>query len=371
MHNNKLESNNNPDDYFVAAIKKNTEESHVDSSKERTSKESLNSQEDREKSLTALEEMITFARKNLPTRLIKKITEHANSLIDLFYADRMRSTKNLLEETSKQIELKQTTITKLENIEMGISQVYMATLKNGKKAVIKPVSGEQTVKAMYTEGVHRAEAGDFYRREQASYEVAKAFGMGGLLPSVTMRKINNTDLKDVDPKIAKKLIGENCSVQEFAKNDGNINDFDDVRRYFTEKQQISFRQSENDMRILDIITWNADRHNGNWLFKENKKTDTVKIIPIDHGLTMAKQAIHHTYKNFDMPDDIVFENINEKTKKYIIAFSDSKESQNILKQKLQKTLNHDNISDIRSPARKLLKIFYKRFPTCLSRHSPR
>ncbi len=135
----------------------------------------------------------------------------------------------------------------------GMMDTYVVTLDNGAKGVWKPQKGENDA--------HRAgiKVGTYYKREAATYDVAKAVGLDDLVPPTVKRTIN----------------GKRGSLQEFqegAKVAKLI--FDDVERFDGEKDLARGA-------AFDYLIGHTDRHGGNWMLTDGK------LRMIDNGLAFG------------------------------------------------------------------------------------
>lgn len=125
----------------------------------------------------------------------------------------------------------------------GINQSFVVTYKDGGKAVWKPTTGEQDVPPWIPSGT-------MAKREAATYSLAKHIGVE-TVPETAMRRHD----------------GHDGSVQRWRdgvpsfKHDGPVD-------------RATFEQT----RLLDFVTGNSDRHDGNMLIGEHGKA-----IAIDNG----------------------------------------------------------------------------------------
>lgn len=117
----------------------------------------------------------------------------------------------------------------------GVNDVSVVTFSDGYKGIWKPVTGENSEEAL-----DLTPAGTMYKREVAAARVAEQMGM---------TVIPGTSIMEVD--------GVEGSVQEFVKGRPAYN--------FDHTDEVVRRSDAEQIRLLDFISGNIDRHSGNLL----------------------------------------------------------------------------------------------------------
>lgn len=154
----------------------------------------------------------------------------------------------------------------------GVNASSIATLEHEGaevKGVWKEASGEA---ARLRRNVP---AGTYYKREAASASLDTMLGEGAVVP----------------PTIARKIEGEDGSLQHFAKGAMNYKPGNKAAKMLdairAAKENLADNESFRRVFLLDALTGNDDRHGGNIMFKVAKLggKDTLRAVAIDNGLT--------------------------------------------------------------------------------------
>lgn len=177
-----------------------------------------------------------------------------------------------------------------ENKEPRLRRKYAS-----KVAVFKPEDEETGANHSSGIGTHNPERagmliGGGARRERAAYLLDKnvnrfshvpetALVYSNLVPINSKTTIKNNESKKLDIKNNDNYVRKRGSLQRFQESDGNADDRPDLVRLASASQVHA-------IGILDLRVFNTDRHGGNILCRKDKDDNIVRLIPIDHGLTL-------------------------------------------------------------------------------------
>ncbi len=183
----------------------------------------------------------------------------------------------------------------------GITKTVLLELADGLQGVFKPASGERYVQdqtapeglSIGGEGVIKAgvdrgtnfvrkgvDAGTYWRREIAAYDVAEALGFGDLVPVTTMREHE----------------GDVGSMQNFAGGAQDACKLSHTERYDGD-------EDASRAAAFDYLIGHMDRHSGNWMAKDGK------LILIDNGLSFPKKYVDRDYFNMKLWNYATEENL--------------------------------------------------------------
>lgn len=137
------------------------------------------------------------------------------------------------------------------------NDVILVDIKDDGKGIFKPKYGEQKD---LRDGV---KAGTYFLRERATYLVDLFLGLD-LVPPTTIREIDN----------------QAGSIQQFVE---------DASVSFLYEGAIK-KEWRIKLAVLDYVVWNSDRHEGNFLIKN----DGTRIFAIDNGLTFGPDSYAYT-----------------------------------------------------------------------------
>jgi len=154
--------------------------------------------------------------------------------------EKTQETKN--QSTDTKSDLTSVQIHKTQSLGGGTNEVKLVHLADGSKAVFKPTSGESGVNE--SPGIPWKTE---YRREAASYSLAKDLGID-TVPETTTRKIKGSD----------------GSIQRWV--DGTI---------VKDHNGPIDRHSVEQIRLLDFVSGNDDRHSGNMIISADGKAHAI------------------------------------------------------------------------------------------------
>lgn len=145
-----------------------------------------------------------------------------------------------------------------KNLGGGVNQTVLLDFGNG-KGVFKPSSGEKRCR-------YSVPVGTYYKREVATYDMAKLMGMSDLVP----------------PTVVREHKGLTGSIQAFVTNAVEAQKKGDGE-YKNGKASGGKWNGERDLAraaALDFATLNTDRHDKNWMVH-----GSGKLFLIDNGLS--------------------------------------------------------------------------------------
>lgn len=217
----------------------------------------------------------------------------------------------------------------VEKLKGGVNLVQLLELEGDGSAIFKPQKGEVGARLGFESAL--------YKRERAAYLVDRFFGLN-LVPSTIIREIK----------------GEIGSVQQFIPDakEGML---------LTQQEFQSYKEDLKKLWIFDYIIWNADRHSGNFIFKDNK------LYAIDHGMAFAEiQHKAHWYEAFfdePIPQDLIesFERLYpylDDIKKQSSIWDDN---ERLLKEMLLELLENNRSVDACLGRMRLIRIFLRRY----------
>lgn len=170
----------------------------------------------------------------------------------------------------------------------GANDSELHTLKDGSQVVFKPKKGERSLR-------EAVKAGTYYKREAATYDVARVMGVDDLVPATVVKVDNLTD-----------NIG---SAQDFVKGTeaGKIASVD---------KKYDGRKDLQRAATFDYAIGNTDRHAGNWMIRAaGPKKGSFALIdnglafPTDNNVSEAffsKKIINRAIdQGIEIPQDLV------------------------------------------------------------------
>ena len=180
--------------------------------------------------------------------------------------------------------VKKTTTTGTNN--QSVNQSFFVDLADGHRGVFKPASGE-------TPNIRAdIEAGTYWRREIACFEIAQLIGIEHLVPETVQRT-------DADDGIG--------SIQAFC-------DDASVSHALPRRQAFDGPADSAHAIVFDFVCGNTDRHRGNWMITSSgrlKLIDNGLTFPVRHGKqTLAGMGAMHNrlsdyYHDLDLSAAIV------------------------------------------------------------------
>lgn len=143
--------------------------------------------------------------------------------------------------------------TSSQKLEGGINKTEILKLKDDGSVVFKPKEGEG--------GGWIEWRGTQFKRERAAYLVSQFWGIDLVPPTV---------IREVDSRIgsAQQFVADAKTIFEGGRLSG-----DSVYNEYPK------------LYLFDYVVWNIDRHNSNYLIKDNR------IYAIDHGLCFRSEKI--------------------------------------------------------------------------------
>jgi len=155
-------------------------------------------------------------------------------------------------------------------------------------AVFKPEDEETGAKASARIGERNPEragmiVGGGAKRERAAYLLDKNAKRFSDVPETALIAMPSSEEEEKHVRSGKQIprmkVMKRGSLQRFMESDGSAEDRPDLVR------EASSREVHK-IAILDIRLFNTDRHGGNVLCKNDQERGNVKLIPIDHGLSL-------------------------------------------------------------------------------------
>lgn len=200
----------------------------------------------------------------------------------------------------------------------GVNITTYVKLRDNGADVFKPKNGEN-------KSYH--ESGSFFKRERASYLVDKFLNFN-LVPPTVIREIN-------------EQIG---SVQEF------IPDADTFNQITRREEETATRNNELlKLWLFDMLIYNADRHCGNLLYKEEK------IFAIDNGISFSGKSHLHVTKTFEN------KNIPENIKRQFNEFKKNTKKKETLEKLLLELLDKEEVDAFFARLDKIAEFLQKAF----------
>lgn len=164
----------------------------------------------------------------------------------------------------------------------NLNKTMHVELEGGHVGYFKPAAGERYAR-------HTVPEGTYYKREAAAYDLDQALGLD-LVPKTVVRKGDGEGIGSFQVEHAP-------ASQEAASQTVAGLPYAGARAVgeVAPRMEVADRGAFQKMRVLDIVSGNSDRHNGNWLRRYNSRGELVPA-PIDHGLAFPTEVkVERTY----------------------------------------------------------------------------